>query len=71
MFVATMTICRGKWFFYLFLLSVPRTFVHYCLVSNLKDKSYLAAIMAIIGCSGALITIVTTVFTYLYPMTSC
>ena len=31
--------------FYLFLLSVPRTFVHYCLVSNLKDKSYLAAIM--------------------------
>ena len=30
MFVATMTIHRGKWFCYLFLLSVPRTFDDYC-----------------------------------------
>ena len=31
--------------FYLFLLSVPRTFGDYCLVSNLKDRTYLAAII--------------------------
>ena len=33
MFVATMTICRGKWFFICFFfrfLSVPRTFGDYC-----------------------------------------
>ena len=30
---------------HLFLLSVPRTFGDYCLVSNLKDRAYLAAIM--------------------------
>ena len=31
--------------FYLFLISVPRTFGDCCLVSNLKDRRYLAAIM--------------------------
>ena len=31
--------------FYLFLPSVPRTFGDICLVSNLKDRRYLAAII--------------------------
>ena len=31
--------------FYLFRPSVPRTFVDYCLVSNLTDRRYLAAII--------------------------
>ena len=29
-YVATMAICRGKWFCYQFFLSVPRTFAEYC-----------------------------------------
>ena len=60
--MATMTICRGKWFSVsgnMFLLTVPRTFGDYCLVSALKVIRYLAAVMAIIGFSGALITTVT------------
>ena len=30
MYVATMSICRRKWFFISFFLSVPRTFGEYC-----------------------------------------
>ena len=36
---------QRKVVFHLFLLSVPRTFGDYCLVSHLKDRRYLAAII--------------------------
>ena len=36
---------QRKVVFYLFLISVPKTFGDYCLVSNLTDRRYLDAIM--------------------------